>query len=70
MNKVMFLCLLVYLATMTLISACQQVFRARLAQPLPAGHWQTTHDPADIALTNGQAVTSVNFGAVISADLT
>jgi uncharacterized repeat protein (TIGR01451 family) len=45
------------------------VFRARLAQPLPGGYVQTTQDPDDITLANGQTVTGVNFGAVISADL-
>jgi uncharacterized repeat protein (TIGR01451 family) len=44
-------------------------YRVRLAQPLPVGFVQTTQDPADITLTNGQAVTGINFGAVLSADL-
>lgn len=30
---------------------------------------QTTSDPTEITLTNDQAVTGVNFGAVVSANL-
>jgi hypothetical protein len=56
-----------YNYTFTNLSA--GVFQVRLAQPLPAGYVQTTADPADITLANGQTVTDVNFGAVLSADL-
>ena len=50
-------------------SLSSHVFRVRLAQPLPDSYVQTTSDPADIDLADGQAVTGVNFGAVVSADL-
>jgi len=50
-------------------SLSSHIFRVRLEQPLPTGYQQTTSNPADIDLANGQAVTGVNFGAALSADL-
>lgn len=41
----------------------------RLRQVLQSGFVQTTTDPADITLTDGQTLTRVNFGVVRSADL-
>lgn len=43
------------------------VYRVRLL--LPTGYVQTTPDPADITLADGQAVPAVDFGIVYSADL-
>jgi len=41
----------------------------RLRLVLQPTYVQTSANPADISLANGQAVTGVNFGAVVSADL-
>ena len=42
----------------------------RVRTLLPAGYLQSTPDPADIDLANGQALTGIDIGMVYSADLT
>jgi uncharacterized repeat protein (TIGR01451 family) len=42
-------------------------YRVRLM--LQAGYIQTTADPADVAIANGNSIGGIDFGAVVSADL-